>query len=794
MFLQLIQKINNNKKYFFLISGYIFSFFSTSALLVIVYFSDLNFLTADLGLASSFLLFLCHLLSINERSVLLADEDLEKINSSFIFRLQSSIALLILSSVFFYSQNILNIFIFSISILIISQWCLEIFLVKCEVKKKYNYLKYNSFALIFYICVSVALIFLGEVLIFSLFTILFNLLLLSLSLLYFKKLKLFFNFLNYYNFFIKKNILSNRLTSSFFISISNFYFRFFIYILFSKELAASVFTFFTLGSFPASIYSLILAPSLIRNKFRLSDYNILIVFCFLYFCIGGSFLYSYYLKIDLLNNVNFLISGFSMVGSIIMIYAFHKRQLMIHDKKTRTLCFQIDIFFSLSIISIIPIIYSIKSYMLLPAAFLINSIIAYLFYGFKIRVSNFKNFYIYLIFFFLPIFFILFNEDFSLLPKVYYSIDPFFNSSFLLNSLPIPLGFFIISIIFFVIIKSYVIDRYILYIFSLIVILGLTSISILKENLKYENIYILVQFAFPICAFIIGNQFAKQNRQHLKFFKSIFFIFLFIISFQFFDIFNSKDLILSSNISSFGIYKHLQYVSQTIGLIFIITITYLMQYNYLNKLQIFTLLLVVNIYLVFSTSISGLIYTTILSLFIIYILFKKFFLKKINYLYVLLSFTILFIILKIQYNYQASYLVETTYFKIINLLPLLSDRFYSLLFYSGEISNLKDFLFGKNNFNTLNPLFNTSFNYFIDFIYNLGFLTLLPLIYLIISYIQNTNKQIKEKNSEFSILLCIFVLIFLLIDTFIKSSLRELYTGSILFFFWGFSSHYIRKK
>ena len=146
----------------------------------------------------------------------------------------------------------------------------------------------------------------------------------------------------------------------------------------------------------------------------------------------------------------------------------------------------------------------------------------------------------------------------------------------------------------------------------------------MKENLKYENIYILVQFAFPFCAFIIGNQFAKQNKQHLKFFKSIFFIFLFIISFQFFDIFNSKDLILSSNISSFGIYKHLQYVSQTIGLIFIITIAYLMQYNYLNKLQIFTLLLVTNIYLVFSTSISGLIYTATLSLFIIFMLFKNF--------------------------------------------------------------------------------------------------------------------------------------------------------------------------
>ena len=180
MFLQLIQKINNNKKYFFLISGYIFSFFSTSALLVIVYFSELNFLTADLGLASSFLLFLCHLLSINERSVLLADEDLEKINSSFIFRLQSSIALLVIASIFFNLQNIFNFFIFSISVLIISQWCLEIFLVKCEVKKNYSYLRYYNFSLIFYICISVSLIFLGEVFIFSLFTILFNLLLLSL--------------------------------------------------------------------------------------------------------------------------------------------------------------------------------------------------------------------------------------------------------------------------------------------------------------------------------------------------------------------------------------------------------------------------------------------------------------------------------------------------------------------------------------------------------------------------------------------------------------------------------------
>ena len=794
MFLQLIKKFNYNKKYIYLIPSYTFNFFSTSTLLVIVYFSDLNYLAADLGLASSFLLFICHFLSLNERGVLLAEGNLEKINSAFIFRLQSSLVLLLIASFFFIFQNIFSLFIFSISILIISQWCVEIFLVKCEIRNTYVYLKYNTIASIIYILFSIILIFYGKVFIFSILTIIYNLVVLLLCLFTFKKLKLFFDYINYYKFFFKKSLYSNRLTSSFFISVSNFYFRYFIYILFTKELAASVFTFFTLGSFPASIYSLILAPSLIKDKYRFKDLNTLLIVYTVYFFIGVGILYSYYYQIEFTQNLNFLIAGLSMIGSIIMIYAFHKRQIMIHHENTRSLCFQIDIFYSLSVICIIPLIYSIGSNILLTGAFLITSIIAYIFYGLDFKIKKFKNFYIFILLLFLPIYFILFKENFVFFPKIYFSSDPFFNSGFSLDTLPIPFSFFLILIIFYLVVKNYLIDRDILYVFSLTVILGLTSISVLKHNLKSENIYILLQFSFPFLAFIIGNQFAKLENQHIKFFKSLFFVCLFIISLQFFDIFKSKDLILSSNISSFGVYKHLQYVSQFIGISFLISIAYLIKLNYFNKLQVFVLLLITNIYIILSASISGFIYTATLSLLLVIIILKDIFIKKISYLYLALFLIVSFIVIKIQFDHQASYIVETTYFKIINFLPLLSDRILSILFYLGEIYNFKDFLFGKNNLHELNPLFNTSFNYFIDFIYNLGFLTLLPLIYLIINFMINFMSYLNKSKSEFIIFLSISILIFLIVDTFIKSSLRELHTGSLLYFFWGYSFYHLRKK
>lgn len=793
MQLNLFKKIKDNKRYLFLFPSYLFNFFSTSALLVIVYFSNFKYLAADLGLASSFILFLCHLLSLNERGVLLAEKNLNKVNEAFIFRLQSSIILVISAAIFFSIQNIFSLFIFSISILIISQWCFEIFLIKCEINNKYYYIKVNSIASIFYFIFSSILIFNNELFLFCIFTLTYNFTLFIFCFFNFRNLLLFFNYLNYYKSFFKKNLFSNRLTSSFFLSVSNFYFRYFIYILFPKELAASAFTFFTLGSFPASIYSLILAPSLVKDKFKLSDIKPILFVYFIYLLLGIGIVYLYFNKIFITQNINYLIAGCSMVGSLIMVCAFHKRQIMIHNIQNRSLCFQIDIFYSLSVIALVPIIYSLGDEKFLPISFLLTSILAFIFYGIEFKILKFKYLYLISLTIFIPIFLILFDKEYTFFPKLYYSIDPFFNSSFDFSTLPVPISFFVILFIFFLIIKNYLIEKEILYILSLTIIFGLTSISVLKENLKSENIYILLQFSFPLFAFIVGYEFAKLKSQHIKFYKILFYLYLFIISFQFIDILRSQSLILNSNLSSIGIYKHLQYVSQTIGIVFLISICFLLKYKFFNRVQLFILILMINLYLVFSTSISGLIYTIVLSLLLIFGIFHKMLKNNIIYIFLLIPF-ILIVFLIIQYEQQPSYLVETTYFKFINFLPLLFERFSSMIYFIKEVSSTGDFLFGKNNLGEFNLLYNTSFNYFIDIIYNLGVLTLLPTILLFLIYFKRYLIYLRSTQIDFILFLSSTILIFLIVDTFIKSSLREIYIGSIIYFLWGFSYCFIKNK
>ncbi len=789
---RLFENLNKNQKYFFIFPSYILNFFSSSVLLVIIYFSKLQYLAADFGLTTSFLFLICHILSFNERSVLLSENNLNNVNSSFIFRIQSSIILIIVSLIFFKTQNLLSLFTLSISFLIISHWCLEIFLIKSEIEKNFKLIKITIFFSFLYIVISALAILAGNLKIFSVFTIFYSFIVLSLCFSQFKKLYLIVDYLNYYNFFFKKNLLSYRLTSSFFISISNFYFRYFIYILFSKDLAGSLFTFFTFGSFPASIYSLVLAPSLLRDKIDINKLKIFIFTFTIYFFIG-IILFLLFIFNENFSSQNLLIVSLSMIGSIVMIYSLHRRQVMIYNINTRSYCFQLDIFFSISIICIVPVIYSINNEYLLAAGFFISSILAYIFYGLRIGKYKIEKVLIISVFIFVPIHFVLLkNNIFS--PHIYFSSEPFFDSSFNFNNLPVPFSFFIILILFFLIIKKQLIDRELLYILSLTIILGLTSISLVKHNLKSENIYNLIQFAFPLATFIIGCEFAKIQKNYFNFFKIVFFVQLFIIIFQLIESSLSQNLTLSSNIANIGIYKHLQYISQFVGIVFLISISYLQAKNKINKFQTILLILLTNIYLILSTSISGLIYTVILSILLIYLNYKFLFINKINYLFFFIILVFIFSLLKIQFNAQASYVVETTYFKIINFLPLLADRMSSILFYINEISNLREFLIGKNNINISNPLFSTSFNYFVDYIYNFGFLTLIPLLYLIFSFFKKLVFYLQNPKSKFIVFSSFVILIFLLVDTFIKSSLREIYVGNLFYFLWGFTYYNLKNK
>ena len=97
------------------------------------------------------------------------------------------------------------------------------------------------------------------------------------------------------------------------------------------------------------------------------------------------------------------------------------------------------------------------------------------------------------------------------------------------------------------------------------------------------------------------------------------------------------------------------------------------------------------------------------------------------------------------------------------------------------------FLFGSNSQNQIYLTIPGVFNYYLDFIYNFGFISLIPILFLIIYTIKEViiNPKILRilKVEDLIIFLIIFYMIF--IDSFIRTSFKQPYLGIILFILWG---------
>ena len=87
------------------------------------------------------------------------------------------------------------------------------------------------------------------------------------------------------------------------------------------------------------------------------------------------------------------------------------------------------------------------------------------------------------------------------------------------------------------------------------------------------------------------------------------------------------------------------------------------------------------------------------------------------------------------------------------------------------------------------------FNYYLDFIYNFGFLSLLPLIiliYLTIKFSYDLKNQINF-NFENTLFFSLF-LYMVFIDSNLRVAFKQPYAGVILYFYWGLYISKILKK
>ena len=116
----------------------------------------------------------------------------------------------------------------------------------------------------------------------------------------------------------------------------------------------------------------------------------------------------------------------------------------------------------------------------------------------------------------------------------------------------------------------------------------------------------------------------------------------------------------------------------------------------------------------------------------------------------------------------------------------LKDRFRDWNLYSTSImTNAKTFFLGhKKPFDR--SVTTSAHNYYLDFIYNFGFLAILPLLFLI-GYSLYLALKFRHNimQSERLLGLCMVIFFLVLVDNNFKVTLRQPYPGILTFFLWG---------
>jgi hypothetical protein len=111
-------------------------------------------------------------------------------------------------------------------------------------------------------------------------------------------------------------------------------------------------------------------------------------------------------------------------------------------------------------------------------------------------------------------------------------------------------------------------------------------------------------------------------------------------------------------------------------------------------------------------------------------------------------------------------------------------------YYTGITQNTKSILFGQNQ-RPDRKLYPSAHNYYLDFIYNFGLISILPTLWLLAYTIMAVTHRVMryrkiESNETISLVTLSGIVFFLLlVDNSFKVSLRQPYPGIFTFFLWG---------
>lgn len=378
--IRIFPKIEN---FYILTLNYFFILPGIPLIILSIYWSGNYSLISDVLLMSSITIFTTSSISFYARPFIIISNKFkdaltfQKIKKILIFPI---LLLLLIINNF---VGLEEIYVINISILfILYLWRIEADLVIYELQGSKKKLTNNLIEVIFLICLLIISIFFQnkffEILVFTFF--LLTLIFKNYKIL--KRKKIISSFGHIKNI-VNENTLYVTM-NSFILNLTNFIHRYLILLFVDKIYAGILFFAFSLGSFPANLFSFVFGATIIRNRKTIPKIGIYLFI--LYFLVA---LYFIYLSLNniadsiiyvFLDKDHLIFISYSMIGGVIMSYAlFQKKKIFINHSIKRI--FFPELLYSFLILALVPFIYFYFNETYFKLIFLLNSIIAFLIFS-----------------------------------------------------------------------------------------------------------------------------------------------------------------------------------------------------------------------------------------------------------------------------------------------------------------------------------------------------------------------------------------------------------------------------
>lgn len=590
--------------------------------------------------------------------------------------------------------------------------------------------------------------------------------------------------------------ISPHIGSTAIIGITVYVFRLLLIDIIGKSIAGDLFVAFAIGGVLGSVVANAFGPSVVFMQSKLNTRtlpNSLKVLMAVFLLIGLLItLSSASLHFVNKSSLFWLAIGFSMIAAVPMVFAQLIRHRILQSHQDQDL-FGPDVLMNVLLVALVPFAYYVFGLQAMAALYLLSSLLAWIFYksyeshengvlaGLDTKYAAIKPIFAGLLI--IPIFFQLHSGIFR-------DKALFFDANLEIMKLPIP---FSMVASFFILIGVGAFDRarasliFIFFAFILMIVVTLTSTP--PNSIQQQSKFILLgQFMLPMFAIVAGQVFeGKHSINQYILEKSFFYILMLMVPSQIISSWLQGYWLLVPSVYVFSVYQHLHYVP----VMFVAAYLFIFNYLWLNsKRALLVLTVLMSIYVVMTASLFVILaYFLGLLLSCVYVI-RCYGDKNIATYCIVAFFT--------GWGYWSH--VESS---LINVLPIaqqfeyppsLADKFFvalqqktAVLAYYLELvsSNPKTFLIGRSGLLEPNSMGGVH-NYYLNFIYNYGLLSIFPLLVLMgyTMYVVYANRSAVLENAEL-FFPCMVLLFLLGVENSFYMGLRQPYSAILTFFLWG---------